>query len=228
MCDIVLCCENMVKTTSWHCVCSDPKERKELGAQAAHKCVTMQILQLDVHGRPQSWLSQEAATVYYATDAVCWTVGDVCATMRGGVSSITGRQSTIDLHPIIAVTGAAKINLFDFVPSLTNAKLFRRERGLCSYCARDFGPTGHGLTRDHIVPTSRGGADTWSNVTSACSPCNHRKANLTPEEAGMPLLMLPYVPSIMEDFILRGRNIRSDVHEWLASRVSKNSRWANN
>lgn len=179
----------------------------------------MQILQLDVHGRPQSWRTPEEATVYYATNTVCWTVGDVCATMRGGMSSLTGRQSTIDLHPIIAVTGAAKVNLFDFVPSLTNAKLFKRERGLCSYCGRDFGSTGHGLTRDHIFPTSRGGLDTWSNTTSACRLCNHRKGNLTPEEARMPLLMLPYVPSVFEDFILRGRNIRADVHEWLRADI---------
>ena len=40
----------------------------------------------------------------------------------------------------------------------------------------------------------------------------------------MPLVMLPYVPSRFEDFLLAGRNIRSDVHDWLAQRLPKESR----
>jgi len=42
--------------------------------------------------------------------------------------------------------------------------------------------------------------------------------------AGMPLTFLPYVPNRYEDFLLAGRNIRSDVHEWLAARLPRNSR----
>ena len=40
----------------------------------------------------------------------------------------------------------------------------------------------------------------------------------------MPLVYLPYVPSRFEDFLLEGRHIRADVHEWLASRLPKGSR----
>ena len=43
-------------------------------------------------------------------------------------------------------------------------------------------------------------------------------------EAGMPLMYLPYVPSRFEDFLLEGRHIRADVHEWLAARLPKGSR----
>ncbi len=73
---------------------------------------------------------------------------------------------------------------------------------------------------------SAGGPDVWSNVVAACRSCNTRKANRTPERAGMPLMFMPYVPSVFEGFLLAGRNIRGDVHEWLASRVSRGSRWA--
>ena len=49
-------------------------------------------------------------------------------------------------------------------------------------------------TVDHIVPRSRGGGLTWENAVAACLRCNHRKANRTPEEAGMELLVMPGPP----------------------------------
>ena len=62
------------------------------------------------------------------------------------------------------------------------------------------------------------------NLVTACGCCNGSKADRTPEEAGMPLVYLPYVPSRFEDFLLEGRHIRADVHEWLAARLPKGSR----
>lgn len=184
----------------------------------------MEILQLDKNGVPQAWVSAQEAASYYATDCVSWTIGEVVTTMHGGVNARSGRQSTIDLHPIIAVKGSSPVNLFDAVPSLTNRKLFARDRFMCAYCGTVH-PGGSGLTRDHIYPRSRGGLDDWINVASACRFCNCHKKNQTPEEARMPLLFAPYVPTVFEDFLLRGRHIRGDVHEWLASRVGRTSRW---
>jgi HNH endonuclease len=50
------------------------------------------------------------------------------------------------------------------------------------------------LTRDHLVPLSRGGTNGWTNVLTACSSCNTRKGNLLPEEAGMHPLRPPFEP----------------------------------
>lgn len=47
------------------------------------------------------------------------------------------------------------------------------------------------LTFDHVVPHSRGGAKSWTNIVTACKACNHKKANKTPKEANMPLLKKP-------------------------------------
>lgn len=184
----------------------------------------MQILQLDIQGMPQAWISPQDAAVRYGTDSVSWTIGEVATTLRGGFNARLGRQSFLDIHPIIALNGASRINLFDVVPSVSNAKLFRRDRWTCAYCGQLFGHDM--LTREHIVPLSAGGPDTWCNVVAACRGCNCRKAARTPEEARMPLLFAPYTPSVFEDFLLAGRNVRGDVHDWLASRVGRGSRWA--
>ncbi len=185
----------------------------------------MEILQLNVDGAPLGWISPEAATTYYATDSVAWSVGDVVKTMRGGFNAANGRHSAIDLHPIIATRGAARISLFDAVPTLTNAKLFKRDRFQCCYCGTLHGPHGRGLTREHIVPVSRGGRDEWSNVASACGPCNHIKGARTLQETGLRLRYVPYVPSVFEDILLKSRVVTGDAHDWLARRVGKGSRW---
>jgi hypothetical protein len=182
-----------------------------------------QVLQLDVQGTPQAWISLEHAAVHVATDAVAWTHGDgPLATLRGGFNVARGCRSVIDVPPILALRGAAAINLFAEPPAFSRSKLFRRDRMTCAYCGGRFRESE--LQCEHIVPESRGGRWTWMNLVTACGPCNGRKADRTPEEAGMPLLYLPYVPNRFEAFLLAGRHVRADVHEWLAARLPKDSR----
>ena len=73
---------------------------------------------------------------------------------------------------------------------LTRRNLFHRDDHRCQYC----GSSADQLSIDHVVPRSRGGLDTWENVTTACLPCNVRKGNRTPREASMPLMGKPHRP----------------------------------
>ena len=73
---------------------------------------------------------------------------------------------------------------------LTRRNLFHRDGHRCQYC----GSSADQLSIDNVVPRSRGGLDTWENVTTACLPCNVRKGNRTPREAGMPLMGKPHRP----------------------------------
>jgi HNH endonuclease len=182
-----------------------------------------QVLQLDMQGTPQAWISVEHAALHYACDAVVWCDGQSpLATLRGGFNVARGVQSVLDIHPIIAVRGVPKLNLFDVTPGFSKAKLIKRDRHTCAYCGQVFAE--RDLQCEHILPLSRGGAWSWTNLVAACGACNGRKAARTPDEAKMPLLYLPYTPSRFEDFLLVGRNIRADVHEWLAARLPRGSR----
>ena len=71
----------------------------------------------------------------------------------------------------------------------TRKAVFIRDRFTCQYCGTRVSLKSG--TRDHVVPRSRGGADTLSNVVTACSACNTRKDSMTPEAAGMRLLSQP-------------------------------------
>jgi 5-methylcytosine-specific restriction endonuclease McrA len=68
-------------------------------------------------------------------------------------------------------------------PHVTRRKILQRD-GRCQYC----GSTAGGLTVDHLVPRSHGGATSWENCVAACLPCNQRKGDRTPREARMRLL----------------------------------------
>jgi len=181
------------------------------------------VLQLDITGLPQAWISVEHAACLVATGSVVWSAGErPLAVLRGGVNTATGRQSMLAVPPIVALRGASRINLFDQTPAFGKGKLIKRDRHTCAYCGavQDH----RALTVDHIVPASRGGLLSWMNTVAACRACNSFKADRTPDEARMPLLFAPFVPSRFEDFILKGRHIRADVHDWLAARLPKGSR----
>jgi 5-methylcytosine-specific restriction endonuclease McrA len=179
----------------------------------------LRLLGLDAHGRALDWMSWQDATCLYARGAVAWTLGEPCLAVHGGTCRASGEQSILRLHPIIAARGHAPARALDPTPTLTNPALFARDQGLCLYCGREFPRAS--LTRDHVQPVSRGGRDTWENVVSACFHCNSRKGNRTPQQAGMPLLAVPYRPSWIEHLILSNRNILADQMAFLKAQLPK-------
>lgn len=78
-------------------------------------------------------------------------------------------------------------------PAFTRFNLFLRDRFNCQYCS-DLSE----LTFDHVVPRSRGGLTTWSNVTTACAPCNLKKGGRTLEESHMHPAKMPRRPTTFE------------------------------
>ena len=84
-----------------------------------------------------------------------------------------------------------------FRRQVTNTFLFARDNYSCQYCGRHRSQLRgrQFLTRDHILPISRGGGNTWSNVVASCSACNNRKGDRLPEEAGMRILTVPREPN---------------------------------
>lgn len=101
------------------------------------------------------------------------------------------RSEKIDFHkPII-------IRLLSYVSTkirkfrISRNRIYRRDGNACGYC----GATKN-LTIDHIVPKSQGGKNEWTNLVTCCYSCNMKKANRTPEEAKMILMVKPYVPDL--------------------------------
>ncbi len=175
------------------------------------------ILRLNKAGTPIDWITREEAATLVVKDQVVWALGESAFVIRGGINR-EGRQSVLKLPSILASDGTVKLS--GFVPPLSNNFLFRRDQYLCLYCGLEF--NSEQLSRDHIVPASRRGTDSWTNVVTACKRCNHRKSNRTPEEAGMELLAVPFVPNRHEFFYLANKNILTDQMEFLKAKFSRN------
>ena len=90
---------------------------------------------------------------------------------------------------------------------LNRANLFRRDKGECQYCGSK-----RQLTIDHVVPRSKGGKTSWTNLVTACNRCNVSKGDKTPEQAGLILRLEPFKPSLsyfLADYAQR------HAEEWL-------------
>lgn len=182
----------------------------------------MNVLALDVGGIPRQWLSFEQAILYHAKKQVAWSLGDTIATFRGGMQN-DGTESIIETPSIIAIRGGEGFNpakLGKVV--LSNKTLFGRDRHVCAYCGDHF--TSNYLSRDHIVPVSKGGENKWMNVVTSCKSCNSKKSNKTLKEAGLELLYVPYEPNHYEHMILQNRSILADQMDYLRTGVPKHSR----
>jgi hypothetical protein len=180
------------------------------------------VLVLDVGGRPLDWMHWAVAVCLEVRGQVAWQAGSGTIAVHGGINQQSGLRSVVEVSTIIAVRNARANYQATAAPSLTNMALFRRDRLTCMYCGEQYVPA-H-LTRDHILPSSKGGRDVWTNVTTACRPCNSRKDDRTPEQAGMELLALPYEPSPVEALILANRRVLADQHDFLMRHVPRSRR----
>jgi 5-methylcytosine-specific restriction endonuclease McrA len=89
--------------------------------------------------------------------------------------------------------------------------ILRRDGYTCQYCAR----RGEKLTVDHIVPRSRGGQTTWTNVVAACLRCNLFKGNRTLVEARLRLIREPVHPQFLFSVhLLRHPHASSFLDSW--------------
>lgn len=179
------------------------------------------VLRADAAGMPLEWIDYQDAVRLYHADQVAYTCGSLLYTLHGGVNARTGLRTRIDVHSIIATHGAHRRRHTDYTPPLNNAALFRRDGHLCMYCGERY--RARELSRDHIRPVSQGGQDEWNNVITACKRCNHHKAGRTPEQAGMELLAVPFVPTHAEYVYLQGRRVLADQMDFLRAHFPRSS-----
>jgi len=182
------------------------------------------ILKLDIAGNPTNWINYEEAIRLYSNDRVITSLGTESFVFRGGINAFTQLQSEIEIGSILLTRGRVRAYAGgnEFIPHLTNRALFRRDAHVCLYCGEQFRHAD--LTRDHIIPMSRGGNDNWENVVTACFRCNNQKGNKTPEEwGGRKLLAIPYAPNKAEYLFLQNRRIIADQQAFLITRFSKGS-----
>lgn len=130
----------------------------------------------------------------------------MCSARRAIVLVWTGKAEVLEQSEYwsrsvsVSINVPSVIRLLIFVKitrrmhiQLTKQNIIRRDMRTCQYCGR----TESHMTVDHVIPKSQGGQDTWENLVCACSSCNNRKGDSTPEHAGMHLIRAPRKPSLV-------------------------------
>ena len=125
--------------------------------------------------------------------------------MENGRGDIHSVSQTFTVPSIIRLIRMVKRPLMQ--RRLSRRAVFYRDSFTCQYC----GAKSKSLTLDHMLPRSRNGSHSWENVVTACIPCNHRKAGLTPKEADMRLMREPKSPRPNPYYIFHHRSI---LDEW--------------
>lgn len=178
-----------------------------------------QVLMLNKGGYPIHWASWQDAVTAKVKGIVSWSIGEITFDVHGGTRRVDGERTIVTIPSIMALNNEHKNTR---TPVLNNTNLFRRDINVCAYCGRTF--QYERLSRDHVHPVSKGGKDIWTNVVTACKPCNNEKGNSTLQQLGWELIYVPYVPDRAEQLILQNRRILVDQMDFLKSFVPQHSR----
>jgi 5-methylcytosine-specific restriction endonuclease McrA len=158
--------------------------------QPVHTCSVRRALKLLCLGHAQV-VQTEGEARYQTHDIRSW--------VQYSIDDDSSSPLEEFIHSVKVALRVPKIivlAIYDRLPrkevKFTRQNVFLRDSHTCQYCAKVFPESD--LNLDHVFPRDRGGKTTWENIVTSCIPCNTRKANRLPREAGMRLLNEPRIP----------------------------------
>lgn len=157
----------------------------------------MKTLVLNAGYEPMSVVSFKRAVILVLTGKAAVLQADEAAPIRSA-SVVLDRPSVIILTRYVKPPRGRKV-------LLSRRGVLRRDGYLCAYCG------GHATTVDHVLPRSRGGANSWTNLVACCRSCNCDKSDRTPEEMGWRLRFTPAPPRVGRFWL---RELEEPVDEW--------------
>jgi 5-methylcytosine-specific restriction endonuclease McrA len=129
----------------------------------------------------------EPLSVVSARRAVCLVLAEKADVVHDDGTEMRSARVAVPTPIVIKLRYVVKVP-YHRRTTLSRRAVFARDDGRCQYCGE------HADSIDHVVPRSRGGTHEWENVVAACRPCNLRKRDREPDEAGMRLFRRPSAP----------------------------------
>ncbi|MCW3065544.1 MAG: endonuclease [Solirubrobacterales bacterium] len=110
--------------------------------------------------------------------------------LEHGVHELHSASATVPRPAVIRLVTYVRIPRDPHRRKITRRAVFARDGWTCQYCG-----SRSNLTVDHVIPRSKGGGSNWDNIVASCAPCNRRKGDFLPPQAGMTLRRAPRVPN---------------------------------
>lgn len=139
----------------------------------------MNVLVLNTCYEPLHTISMEKA--------ICLIVKGLAETLKATDNVWRSARAVFILPSVIRLLAFSKLP--KRTTRLGKRNIIIRDEYSCQYCLKKFAPSS--LTLDHIIPKSKGGTSKWENLVAACKKCNTKKADRTPQEAGLMLARKP-------------------------------------
>lgn len=149
----------------------------------------------DVMSDKAKFIDPDTFILYKIDEWICLPKVSVISDKKGNESLVTYKtirtpNKEIRLPEVIILDNYDDVP--DFELRLTAKNIALRDGFKCQYCNCRL--NSEKITLDHIIPQSKGGKNSWENLVLSCFKCNTKKANRTPEQAGMKLLSVPKKP----------------------------------
>ncbi|MGH2926610.1 MAG: HNH endonuclease [Solirubrobacteraceae bacterium] len=122
--------------------------------------------------------------------AVVLLLKDKAELVERGEWQLRSASATLDRPVVIRLVSYVRVPRDAHRRKITRRAVFARDDWTCQYCGARAN-----LTVDHVVPRSKGGPSSWDNIVASCAPCNRRKGDALPRQAGMHPLRPPRTPS---------------------------------
>ena len=151
----------------------------------------------------------EPLSIVPARRAVCLLIADKADLVEADDAVIRSATLTLASPAVIRLRYMVRAPRRR-VAAVSRRAVFNRDDYRCQYCGS------HADSIDHVVPRSRGGRDVWDNLASACRPCNSRKRDRTPDEAGMRLLRPCHAPHATAWIVVGGTWVPDTWKPYLA------------
>jgi 5-methylcytosine-specific restriction endonuclease McrA len=132
--------------------------------------------------------SYEPLCIVSGRRAVVLLLTDKAVPVAEGDATLHSARAEVVVPSVVRLTRFVRVPYRGTVP-LTRKAVFARDGGRCVYC------NATATSLDHVVPKSQGGPHSWDNVVSACSRCNHVKADRGIAELGWRLRRTPVAPT---------------------------------
>ncbi len=147
----------------------------------------------------------------------------VCSVQRAFMLVFLGKAEMIEevkekklrsISQSFSFPSVVKIKTYIHIPYkgvvMSRHNIFKRDGGACQYCG-----TTKDLTLDHVIPRSKGGKSTWTNLVTACKKCNSNKGDYSLEKAGMTLMQKPVKPTYLSFLKMNKEAYRQEWNNYL-------------
>ncbi len=121
--------------------------------------------------------------------AVVLLLKEKAEVLEQGEYVLRSGSSTVPRPVVIRLVAYVRVPRDTHRRKITRRAVFARDDWTCQYCG-----SRTNLTVDHVIPRSKGGGSTWENIVASCAPCNRRKGDALPRQAGMALRHPPRTP----------------------------------